>query len=198
MNLGEFRTAVNRRTGVAVDATALSEMVNEATQAVGEERDWPWADGVDTFTTSGASTPLPADWSRTRTVNVAGFEAKRINAADGDAFLEMEQRPSVYSYTIEEGELVLYPTPDTGTTVIHRYVREETTMNSDSDSPLMPERFHPAIVNYTASLVCDRTGDTAKAMAFRAEYERWLKRMNDGTSRSQQPARVRVRSGAGW
>lgn len=198
MNLGEFRSAVNRRTSIAVDPAALTDIVNEAVQQVGEERDWPWQDGLDTITTtSSASYPMPADWARVRTVTVAGQPTRRINVADGDAYGYSTDRSTQYTYAVESGALVLYPTPPVGTTVLHRYVREETVMNSDADAPLIPARFDGAVVNAAAAIVCEIKGDK-RADAFRAEYRSWIKRMNDATSRSQQPSRVRIRRGAAW
>lgn len=200
MNLGQFRVAVNRKTGVAVDQSALNEFVNEAVQAVGEERDWPWKDGLQTVTTDGsAAYALPADWGRTRTVTVNGYPTRRVNVADGDSYdLGGYVRASEYGYVIESDELVVYPTPPSGQTILHRYVKTEPTLSSDADEPLVESRFHQAVVCYAAALVCERHGDVAKADRHRAEYERWLRRMRDAMSRSQQPSRIRVRPGAGW
>lgn len=198
MNLGELRTAVNRRTGIAVDATALSELVNEAVQAVAEERDWPWMLYSDSFPTQSGTSDyvLPTDWERTVSVTVDGYPTRQINVADADGWDFFEDRPGYYGYAIDGSVLILKPTPTAVATVQHRYVRSEPTLEVDSDEPLIPARFHGAIVNYTAATVCDRYGDAGRADSFRVEYERWFKRMRDATVRSQQPTRVRVRPGS--
>lgn len=197
MNLGEFRTAINRRTGQAVDATALNEIVNEAVQAVAEERDWAWMNTVDTFPTQSGTTDyvLPADWERTVAVTIDGHPARRINAADGDGYNFYEDRP-VWGFVIDAGLISIYPEPGSVLTVKHRYVRSEPVLEVDSDEPLLPARFHGAVVNYAAALVSDRFHDIARGDAFRAEYKSWLRRMYDASSRSQQPGRIRVRPGS--
>jgi hypothetical protein len=196
VNLGEIRTAVNRRTGIAFDAAALTEAVNEAVQAIAAERSWRWLDGVDEFTTTTADEyALPADYAESRSVTVNGYPTRRLNIADGDAYTFADDA-TVFSYAVEGGNLVLYPTPTGAQTVVHRYRATEPDLVADVDEPILPARFHQAIVNYTAATVCDRKDDK-RAEKFRMEYERWLKRMiADG--RSQQPNRARVRAGAAW
>jgi hypothetical protein len=197
VNLGQFRTAINRKTGIAFDTTALTEVVNEAVAAAGAEKDWEWLDAVATFATDGSATyTLPADWARTRTVTVGSEQTRRLNIADGDSWSVLDE-VGIYSYAIEGGNLVIYPTSSDGQTVTHRYVKFEPTLTDDADEPLIPARFHQAIVCYGAAVVCDR-GNDKRSDVFRAEYERWLKRMKDEKQRSQQPTRKRVRPGAGW
>jgi len=200
VNLSEFRATVNRKTGIAVDSTALNGFINEAVQAVGEERDWPWLSYTDTFPTQADQSDyvLPVDWSRTVSVTVDGAPTRRINTADADAWEYVTDRPWFYGYSIDAGVLTLKPAPSALVTVIHRYVRAEPELEVDADEPLIPERFHGAIACYAAALVLERHGDVTKADMQRAEYERWLRRMRDAMSRSQQPSRIRIRPGAGW
>ena len=199
MNLGELRTALHRKTGIAVDTTALTEFVNEAVQAIGEERDWPWQDAVDSFTSTGAEAYyLPSDYVRTRAVTVGSYPTNQISLAAHDAYDTTYMPGALHTYTIEEGQLLIKPAPASGTTVVHRYVAEETPLVADTDEPLLPTRFHQAIVNYASAIVLDRAGDEKRAASARLEYERWLKRMTDSMVRSQQTARITVRPGSAW
>ena len=198
MNLGQLRTAVGRKTGIAVDTTAMTEFVNEAVQAIGEERDWPWQDALDDFNTDGsAAYTLPYDWARTRTVSIDNYPVERINVLDGDTF-DRYYRGGIYSYAIEGDEIIFYPTPTSGLAVKHRYVAVEQPLVSDSDEPLIPTRFHQAIVNYASAIVHDRSGDDKRAASARLEYERWFRRMLDSLIRNQGPTRIRATRSIGF
>lgn len=199
MNLTQLGGALDRKTGIAIDASARVEWINEAIQAISEERDWPWLDGVDTFNTvaNTAAYNFPADWKRTRSVSINDQVAHRISIIDGDAYNEnFDDWRSPYHYALEGNQLVIFPTPLAVMSVKHRYVKQEPMLDDGTDTPLVPSHFHQAVVAYAAARVCDRLGDDRSAK-FDSEYERWRKRMLDATARSQQPHRVRVRAGGG-
>lgn len=199
MNLGELRTAVDRRSGLAVEAASLTSFINEAVNAIGEERPWPWLDALDSFNaTAGVGNyTLPSDHAQTRWVTVAGNPTHRIGTGELDAYDLTGTERVGYGYAIEGGELVIAPTPQTAAAIIHRYRRYEREMIGDTDVPLIPAAYHPAIVAYACTLILDRAGDS-RAETYRGEYNRWLRRMTDAMQRSQQPTRIRVRPGSAW
>lgn len=184
-----------------MDASAVNELVNEALSAITEEKPWPWLDGVDSFATTAdtASYALPDDWAQTRAVTIRGQEARRLNIADADQWQQLDQWAGPFAYALEGGNLLIVPTPDTGTEVVHRYRRTEALLVADTDEPLLPVQYHTAVVCYASALVCERLDKQSdRGPNFRAEYERWLRRMNDAMQRSQRPNRVRIRPGAAW
>lgn len=200
MNLTQLCRALDRKSGVAMDVSAQTEWLNEAVQAISEERDWPWLDGYATFSTVAgtAAYDLPTDWKRTRAVTYDGAPANRISIVDGDAYdYGFDDWRGQVSYSIESSDLIFYPTPQSVVTVKHRYVKQEPLLDNGTDTPLMPSHFHQAIVAYACARVMDRI-DPQRADSFDAEYERWKVRMLDAAARSQQPARVRVRAGGGF
>jgi len=199
VNLTQLMSALDRKTGMAMDASAKVEWINEAIQAISTERDWPWLDGLDSFNTADgtASYDNPSDWMRTRLITVAGAPAQRIDIADGDAYsVAFDDWRSYYHYALEGNDITFYPTPTAVLAVKHRYVKQEPMLDDGTDTPLMPSQYHQAIVSYAAARVMERMSDP-RAQTFDSEYERWKKRMLDATARGQQPTRVRVRAGGG-
>ena len=88
MNLGQFRTSVDRLTGVAVDQTTQNEWVNFVLAELALEENWPWLEKSTTITlvANQASYSLPSDcravFSVIDTVNAA--QANGV-ARDGTA-----------------------------------------------------------------------------------------------------------------
>jgi hypothetical protein len=194
VNLAELRDAVHQRTGIAVDPGALTVMVNQAANAIAAEADWPWLHAADTFdTVAGQSVyPVPADWTRTRSIVVGGRTLAHANIRDLES--DSIPRTSQYVWTVEGDELHLRPTPARPAAVLHRYVTSERALLVDGDRPRLPVMFHPAIVAYTAYLVFVRADDR-RAEAMLEDCGRWLKRMRDDVRRKTGPFRVRVRPG---
>ena len=199
MNLSDMRSALDRLTGVGMDTTAQTEWINSAVQAISTERRWPWLDGTQSTTTTAdtATVALPTDWQSTRALTVNGNPYTLVSVRSGDAGWDDWQDDVAYGFAIEGSNIVLYPTPtETGWTVTHRYVKTEPALSGNSDTPLVPSRYHWAIVHYAAALVFDRMGQMPQAAAQRAQYDVWKRRMMDEIGRARGPFRVRVRPGS--
>ena len=86
---------------------------------------------------------------------MAGLEAQQIYIADGDEYAGTGPCDG-YEYTIEwsagTAELRFFPQPPVDTEVIHRYTRVESLLNMDTDTPLMPERYHSIIIHFFPEL----------------------------------------------
>lgn len=194
MNLSGFGTAVDRRTGVAVDATARTELINEALLALSTEFDWPWLQRTYTFTTTGADDySLPFGVDRIRYVTIDGDEPPRGDVVDSDIDNGKRQW-SVWA------DRLIVPV-STGATVKVRYHSTENALESDGDEPYLPEQYHSAVVELAVSLVLDRHGDgspasVARSVAAEKKYQDWLRRMRRGVSRAAGPRAARVRPGS--
>lgn len=198
MNLAALRTAVERRTGVAMDAAALTEWVNEASKAIAAEHDWPWLQRSTTFPTvagTGTYTP-PADWLRTISLRIADDAQMSWQPAGAldDAWPYADSRGQPYQWSTFADELVLRPIPDGVHVVTHRYVRIEADLALDADTPLMPVLFRPAIVEYAAYLVARSAGQSVRAAESLQAWSGWKGRMLDDVRRQSGPAKVRLRS----
>jgi hypothetical protein len=204
MNLSDLRTAVYNLMGVpAADAllpaAKLTEWINQSLQEISAERDWPWLDATDPTTALVAATnpKLPCGWRDTRTITINGSKARLVTISTSDDWLNDDDRSRTHEYAIEGGDIVITPAPSGGETFVHRYVMDEPVLEDDLDEPLMPARWHYAIINKACKYAAVSTNDVAGSKVFEEDYQGWLAKMNRAIDRSHGPRRVRVRPGSG-
>lgn len=191
MNLTALIAAVERRSGVAYDSTATTEVINEAIQSISNERDWGWlesvwlptADATDDFS-------LPAGTRKVRSVTVGGFLYPQLSvqAVDDDSFET--------GWLVEAEELVIRPAPAVGQVITVRTFIDEPVLVAGGDTPLLPARYHQGLVNYAAAIALERTDESRRADVCMAAYDRTLRQMRSGAERATGPRRVRVRPGS--
>lgn len=197
MNLRQYRTAVERRSGIAMDAAALTELVNEALQAVATEYDWPWLQATRTFTTipKVGVYALPFDANRVRYVTMNGAELAKRRVVDLDIGRS--------GWTVFGDRLVLYPPPGGEAEVTVHYHGTESELVADTDSPALPAEYDHAVVEFALTRVSDRADEastgTSQRKAERAQtaYDGWIRRMRRGCQRMAGPIAPRVRPGSG-
>lgn len=202
MNLNALRTQIDRRTGVRQDVPAATAYINEAIATISSDREWPWLDALQSFTITAdvngdpvAAYALPDSYSETRTVNVNGEEAQLIYIADADDFnLSFDNWLSDWMYTVDTNLLTIFPTPPVDTTVLHRYTRTEATLAADTDTPLMPERYHSLICDLASGLFLERI-NPARSENYMERYRKGQKAMREGVQRKTNPNRIRIRPG---
>lgn len=192
MNLGEFRRAVHRRSGVDYEAAALTEVVNEAVQAIAAEGDWPWLEEYSSLvlTPGTGSYAMPSDWQRTRSVTINGEEVPFVSVRD------LDSEPTFYGYSTSGDALTISPTPSTAQTVRMRYLASENVLAGDSDVPKLPVQYHGAVVAYAVAEVHRRRGNNKAADTYMEAFEGWVDRIRRGIVRSTGPRRIRVRAGS--
>lgn len=195
MNLAQIRQAVNNRTGHAFDQSSLTGFINEVIGDISSRRNWPWLEGVSSFTTTtdDPDYDLPADWMETRSITIDGLPCRPVSIHDGDQYNNFQDLTSFYQYSIEGGQIIFYPTPPE-VDVVHRYVKQEPALASDSDVPLMPSQYHNVIANGTAAMVCGRLDDK-KVTRLDAQFEAGVRNMYSALSTKGGPNRIRVRNG---
>lgn len=205
MTLTELRDCVRVRLGVPDNDAfytnvVLTDIVNEAIQAMAMEADWPWLGATTTFATVAGTqnyTP-PSDWVRTKLltpdecdslVQMSLAEVREYGDAEGDRSI-----PRVYC---EWGEqIILAPIPSDIFTITHDYIVEEPALSQDTDEPLMPRQFHFGLVHFAAAAGHLRQNEVPRWEAEMKNYEKWISRMHDNKRRSTQTLRVRVRPGS--
>lgn len=205
MNLEQLRGAVRTRIGVPESDTfftapVLTDLVNEALQAISAESEWPWLETSTTFATvNGTATYTPpADWVATRSLCIDGFDAMEWRS-----LTEIREWPTSIVdvpryFNVNAEVLTLRPVPGAVNTVIHDYFKNEQTLVTDADVPLMPSSYHYSVVAYACHLAYLRSGDVQRATAALADYQGWNKRMNERRQRQTGGLRVRVRPGGGF
>jgi hypothetical protein len=211
MNLAQMRDAVRTRIGVPAGDSffsdpTLTDLVNEALQAVAAEADWPWLQTSTTFSTvagTGSYTP-PADWGQTRSLCIDGYDAMDWRSLSEIREYLSTQRGVPTVYTVSGEAILLRPTPGAVYVVTHDYLKGEPTLVSDTDTPVMPSQFHYSIIAFACHLAHARTNEigsyrgviTGSAAASLSQYKGWLERMMSARRRTSGPIRVRVRSGS--
>jgi hypothetical protein len=203
VNLAQMRDAVRTRIGVPSGDTfytdqTLTDLVNEALSAIASEADWPWLETSTTFATvagTGSYTP-PADWSQTRSLCIDGYDAMEWRSLPEirEYLTTVRDVPTVY--TVSGDVILLRPTPSAVYTVTHDYVKDESTLITDADVPLMPSGFHYSVVAFACHLAYLRSGDVQRATAALADFRGWADRMKSQRRRTRGPIRVRVRPGS--
>jgi hypothetical protein len=197
VNLGEYRTAIERRSGVAIDAPALGQLVNDALQALATEYDWPWLQGTYTFQTQAGveAYAMPFDATRIRYVTVNGSEVGKRRVIDLDT--------GGCGWTVFGDQLLISPSPGDGADVLVRYHGEESALTADLDSPALPSSYDGAVIEFALSRVFDRADESSTAAENRkttralAAYDGWVRRMRRGCQRMAGPIAPRVRPGSG-
>lgn len=202
MNLAQLRDAVRTRIGVPASDTfyqdqTVTDLVNEALAVIATEADWPWLEASTTFSlVAGTATYTPpADWTRTRSLCIDGFDAMEWRS-----LIELREWPTTIVdtpryFNVNVEQITVRPVPAAARTVIHDYVVDEPTLSADTDTPLMPSQYHYAIVAYAVHLAHMRSGDVQRATASMADYQSWLRRITDNRRRQTGGLRVRVRPG---
>lgn len=178
----------------------VTDLTNEALLAISAEADWPWqqAAGTDITTASGTATYTISDtgYTRTRVLVIDGYQP-----LDERSLAEIRGMPTSDTgqplhYAIENLTLHLRPVPDGTYTIKHHIVKSEAVL-SGSATPLIPSMYYYAVAAKATELAHLRQRDTERAQAARAEYNAWLKRMQDNLRRTASPKRIRVRPGSG-
>lgn len=203
MNLAELVTRVYDRASIApTDASVTADKVrralNDALRFIEVDRDWPWNEHLATLSTVAGqgSYPLPADWAKTRRLRVPGERPMdRLSPLELDDAHPDDAQGTPRHWAVEGDELLLRPVPDGVYAVRHHYLRAEPDLVVDADTPRLPARFHPALVEAAAWLVLRGDREDVRALADFGAFGAWRERMVDDARRHTGPARVRVRRG---
>lgn len=199
MNLAEMRVAVDRRSGVAFDTAALTDLINEALAEVTLAADWPWLRDTHEFdaTTDLGEEDLPEGFRRIVNVTVGGYESFPSSYNDLASW-DYGYSNGRHSFAVVGSTLHFRPTQTTGTAVVVNYVADEVPLEGDADEPLLPEQYHYVLVNLATAYALERVGNLARAKVLRDRYEEGLRLMRRSALRQGgNTGRIRVRPGGG-
>lgn len=201
-----IRSAVYERTGLPTDdglvtAAFLNGAIQQALDFYSTLADWPWLQETISVSvlTGTPGYAVPADWSRTRFLRIDDSYPLRPFSLE-ELYTRWTDDASVgrpSEFAIDDEGIVLRPTPDQAYTMIHGYLKTEPVMTDDANSPLLPVRYHYAIVEYASWLALRRTRDEQRAQEAKSAFDEYLRAMRDDRRRTDGPIRVRVRPG-GW
>ncbi len=182
MDLAALRSAVLTRMGNPSDdalypTSVLTQLVNAALHYIETEHDWGWLETVESIPTvaaQGTYTPA-ATWARSLELSSGGFPLKRVTVVDLELLRDSTGAPKMWAAYGNALEVV--PVPTGVATLRHRFIRTEPDLAADSDTPLMPARWHQAIVDYATYLAYRREGNLQDAGTALAAYDTWLEQM---------------------
>lgn len=201
MNLGQLRTAVRERCGVlATDQmagdTAMLTLINEAIHLLELEavNGWRWNRRQTTFPTVAGDGGYNLSDAETNTASVivtkvldlwvsptssSGlYRMKRLSREEVNTVWRADgvnNFPQVWA--IEGNTIQLGPIPNDAYTITMTYQRGEDDLAADGDEPLMPARYHGAIVEKAAELLLRRIGDLPRAQIANASVKEWITRI---------------------
>lgn len=146
MNLGDLRTALQARGFNHLSTTEIDRCLNYAYSVdICEAEDWPFLETTATGSSPLTISDLRAVESVIDTTNdVKLIPLDRRTITDFDVDLARAGAPT--NYYVTSGTIVnVYPANTVSLSV--RYWEVPTALSSESDTPVIPTRFHPVIVD---------------------------------------------------
>ena len=148
MNLGTARTELLARGFDYLSTSRANIMLTNAKNALEDEYAWVWLEATTTGTAPLTISDLKdvlyvVDTSNQR--QLTGLDARDIT--DRDAIVTTTGTPDSW-WLDGETTLRTYPT-STSVQLSVRYVKFSPELASDSDTPLIPVRYHPLWIDYS-------------------------------------------------
>lgn len=186
MTLATLRTSVRNRLGVpSTDSvytdTALTSLINDALNYISTEADWYWLEKSETLSLVNGTSAYSVASDCTRTINVEDPTGIPLQRKPIDELVAISTATAavVRFFSPFGTKLEFRPVPNTSISVNHRYIGGETALSSDSDTPLIPAQFQPALVEYTVYLARMRAGNIQEAAAVLEVYNKWIATMKE-------------------
>ncbi len=147
--------------------TSVADFINKAQRdIINSEVEWPFTVVNQSFTTTAGTSEYDRE-SDAKTVDYDSFTIqesadtaeRKLKYISFDEYLEKRNEAdtnpdssaralSEYVYTTPDNKIGLSPVPDKSTyTVRYYYYQTTTDMAANTDTPIIPERFHDVIVN---------------------------------------------------
>ncbi len=202
MNLGTLRAKALRRTGLPsddpmLDADVVNDAVMTALRHIETLDDWWWLIARETLTTTASNEVLTPNVRTQRTKSLTyvetGFGALQQVALE-ELLSERSASTGRPQRWAEQGaSIILDPIPSDAFELYHVYVTTEAELVDDAGTPLLPDRYSDAVIEYAAHLLLRRVRDQERAGEAFAAYQVWEARMRDNARRSSKPKVVQVR-----
>ena len=147
--------------------SSVKDFINKAQRdIINSEVEWPFTVVNQSFTTTAGTAEYDRE-SDAKTVDYDSFtiqesgdtSERKLKYISFDEYLERRNEAdtnpnasaralSEYVYTTPDNKIGLSPVPDKDTyTVRYYYYQTTTDMTANTDTPIIPERFHDVIVN---------------------------------------------------
>lgn len=200
MNFAALRAEVRAR-GVADEVTdaRINTWINVSINEICEEADWP-------FLLATATGPAPLTIADVRTIESVTdttlqrklLPLDRRSVSDDFPDLTSTGSPAGYFFT-SQTTIDVFPA-NTSSTLQVRYWKAQVDLSGDSDTPVIPTRYHYAIVDLAYARARADKADTEGAATARAEADRLLVPMRQNLLGGQddRPLLLDVGGGDDW
>lgn len=177
MQRSAILAAVQGRYGIPTDdglltPTVINGFIDRAVKKVELAHDWPWLETTETIATTNGTSVYSVASNYVRTISVRIEEAApmtRFSIVEADHW-GIANIGTPKAYALIGRQIRLIPTPNATLSVLHRYVRTETALGSDSAEPLCPEPWIEAVITWTGVLCADRTSNMEQHGARKVEF----------------------------
>lgn len=158
----------------------LKRWVNQGYSDLTEDSDWPWA----TDTTMNTTPMFIPDLRDVLSVTGPNGALEHRSVAELDDNFDLTQSGTAEFWYQDGGQVKTYPVD--GATVTVRYLRTPADLVADNDVPIVPERYHPLIVDFAVIRALRDRSNYAEADALWQALQVDLTRMR-GALLGQEP-----------
>lgn len=180
MTLAQLRTELYARGFDYLDATRSNSLLNFAYQIdICEAEDWPFLEATTTGTAPLSITDIRTIESvvnTTSTEKLVPMDRRNITD-DWDTNLATVGTATAY-YTTSGTSVSVYPA-DTASSLSVRYWKVPTTLSADSDTPILPTRWHPLIVDAAVVRAYEDADEGGMAQNARGAFDQRLQLMRE-------------------
>ncbi len=116
---------------------------------------------------------------------------------DGVGLIDIEPRVPPLQRRADGLVIRVAPTADQAYTLIHRYFRYEPVLSADGDTPLVPEVYSQAVIEWAAYQALTQGNSVERADRALRDFRTSLARIKDNANQGADPLRISNRPG-GW
>lgn len=182
MNLSQIRDYVRSLTGIPstdiLSNADLNQFINEAYNEILREADWTFLRAITTLNLSNgtATYALPANVyeGQIASVSVLSNDTNRRQLRPRNQYTTDDSPGPLIigkpmEYSIYNGNIQFFPTPDTNEVITIRYFNVISPMTADGNTPIFDSGYHNIIAYGAAIKVLYREGDDTERRKFYTE-----------------------------
>lgn len=212
MNLGQLRTAIQRRGYETDTVTSQTEAINSVYREIVGDHRWKWLEAQSAAVPTVAGTagyaltafgtdvvhPLRVHFGST----AIGFEDLSYIPPEEMQRLQFQDRAGdsrgvPTNWTYQNSQIILWPEPDSASySIFLDYVKDPPDLSADGDTPLLPATYHDLLVVGAIAEIATRQRDWATHDRYRTRFQIGLRRMKAQEGLGQQGQSLQIpRSG---
>lgn len=162
--------------GPQVNRARVKDWINEAQQRVARQVEGPeFQTNVNVALVNGQAVyPLPADFARIQDLSypLYGYRLQSVDIQDYDLMVSTAQQLSNPTrYTLDQFNLMLWPTPAATDPLLMRYINVPPTLVADTDVPVLNQNYLDLLVSYSCRKAFEGEDDYEAAQYFMTQFK---------------------------